>query len=285
MIVEDANKIGLSNGTFSALQLDQFAVFFTRIDRIGPKYSTKKSLTRREAKQETNNDYFLNDESVINVFDDDQSYQYDSVSGSVSYDYQYEEASDEPPSTYNQWLCVPESTFKNVRLAENALVQIHFIQVNFSLSITKNAFTEIQIDENAKFEMMFQDVKGHIVFDRGAVSMVTLTSGLFEIWIDNHRQKTAAVTTNRVNNPSPKFNPKYKLSSLQQKSFRVFNAANKIYFKMFDFAINKIALNSGSNFRIGFINSDSVFSLSSKSIRNYHLGRYISFKTFANYSF
>lgn len=272
MIVKNVNKIGLSKGIYSALQLEQCAVFFFHLDQIGPSFYTPTKRGRRR-RRDTYNSYDLNDQAVINVFDD---YQYDEE---TNYEYMYEDE-EQTDSVNNQWLCLSETSFQNVRLSEASLVQIHFTQIDMSVSILEDAFSELQVDENAKFQIMFQDVRGHIVFDREAVNMVKLKAGLFEIWIDNHQQRGQSVNETGV---SVKFNSKHKSKqpapeslSSTKNALKILNSAKNNYFKLFDSAINKIYLNSRSNFRIGYLNSKAVMSVSSKSIRNFHIDRYLT---------
>lgn len=297
-IVENVNKIGISKSIFSSLQLDRFSVFFFHLDQIGANYfGTKKSsaVSTAKVRRASADDYSVinpdSDEKVINVFDD---YQYDesNMDSAASDDpnYEYQQYDDESQvlsdTAYNQWLCLPELSFKNVRLDESSLVQIHFTQIDLSLSISQEAFSEIQLKENSKFQLMFQDIKGHLVFDRESINNVKLSAGLFEIWIDNHRQKVE-VRGSQSNETSSqiKFNPKHKSKSMSsQESFssvksaiRVLNMAKNNYLKFFDFAISNVFLNSRSNFRIGFLNSDSIMLLTSKSIRNFHVDRFTIF--------
>lgn len=302
MIVKNVHKLGMSKNMFSALQLEQYAVFFFNLDRFGPKYisttsttttttttskkSSSKLITKREA-----NDYdspsSSSSSSVINVFEDDSSYQYDddSVANYDDYSYDDDTAAAATPavndsSLYSQWLGLPETMFKNVRLAESSLVQIHLTQVDASISIVRDAFSEIQFGESAKFQLMFQEINGHLVFDREAVNNIKLNAGLFEIWIDSHLRRT---TTTPTTNPSSelKFNSKHKQTTANQESassvvksaIRVLNTCKNSYFKLFDYAINKVFLTSQSNFRIGFLNSESIMSVGAKSIQNFHLDR------------
>lgn len=238
----------------------------------------------KTVKRDTNVDYYdaaANSEQVINVFDDGY---YDPANYQ---DYEYDESTRDSTVTatdyYTSWLCLPESLFKNVRLAETSLVQTHFTQIDLSISVSSDAFREIQLAESSKFQIMFQDIKGNIIFDRDAVNMIKLTAGLFEIWVDNHRQKVDARGNANINDTASQtraqFNPKHRLNNnnkqtLKNNSIKTINSAKSNFLKFMDFSVNKIYLNARSNFRIGFLNSDSVLLLNGRSIRNFHEDRF-----------
>ena len=237
--IESVTTLGMGVNIFDGLYQDQNSVFYMQIDQIGLTSSSGKKSKRSAS---SSNDYY----------DDDY------------YDYEYQqEATFE--SSFNNWLCIPEGLFKNVRQYESSLAQIQLSQIDMSISVSSKAFSEIQLNENSKFQISFQDINGHILFDRNAINRINVGAGLFEIWTENHKQQDLI-----RGNQAP-FLPKSNGSNQQQPqdTLKTLKIVKNSYFKLMELAINQIYLTSRSFFRFGFVNSNSIFVLNPKSMNGF----------------
>ncbi len=131
--------------------------------------------------------------------------------------------------------------------------------------MSSKAFSEIQLNENSKFQISFQDITGHILFDRNAINLIKLSNGIFEIWTENHKQSDLARGNNNVN---------VKYSAISNDTLRTMKIVRNAYFKLMELAINQIFLTPRSYFRFGFVNSNSVLLLNPKSLNGFHVERF-----------
>ncbi len=175
-LVESVSSISLGERMFNALQQEQTSVFFFQMDQIGNDGTSKTTTTSTSTTTTT-----TTPSSEYEYYDD---YEY----ASSSNDYNEEASSS---SMYSNWLCLPEGLFRNVQHYESALTQIHLTKIYMSVSVSSFAFNEIQLSENSKFQLLFEDVKGHIMFDKDAVNLIKVSDGMFEIWNENHVQQEA----------------------------------------------------------------------------------------------
>ncbi len=175
LLIESVSSISLGERLFNSLQQEQTSVFFFQMDQIGNDGNVKTTTTTTTTTTTPSEEY--------EYYDD---YEY------VSSDYKVDEAS----SSYSNWLCLPEGLFRNVQHYESALTQIHLTKIFMSVSVSSFAFNEIQLSENSKFQLLFEDVKGHIIFDKDAVNLIKVSDGMFEIWNENHVQQQELVRGN-----------------------------------------------------------------------------------------
>lgn len=238
IILENLNTISLGKSLFSGLQTDQYSVFYFHLEKVG----SKINISKREAA----GDY----EEELNYEDNYPDYE-DQLE----------------VSSFSSWLCVPEAFFKNIRMSSSSLIQIHFTQIEMSMSISPDAFKEIELAENSKFQLMFQDIKGNVLFSENSLSLLKLSDGLFELWLDTQKN------VNKNKNQTAEFVSKSTISSYSKSPVRFLNNLKTNYFRFMDSSINKVFLTSRSNFRLGFLNSDSVILLNSKSLSDFHLDR------------
>jgi len=204
-----------------------------------------------------------------NIFNLDNKRSYDGIQANTN-----KEGDKSPDSQlYDEWFCVPEYLFKNVEQAESSTGQVHFTRFKMSISVSSLAFSEFQLSDNSKFQILFQDLRGHIVFDTKSIDLIRLSDGIFEIWIEDHRQ----LVNDKGNRQKNKFNSKDSSTTIPKQSIvemsplRLLKKARNTHLKLNDLAFNKIFLNSHSLFRIGYINSDSLFLISPKALNGFHI--------------
>lgn len=241
LVVENANSVNIGRNLFNKLQVSASANFFFQLDQIGD-FSKAQEV-----------DYY-ND----STFEEPEEEEEDNEDSSED---QNNEA----------WFCVPQGFFRNVELSESSVVQVHFTQFDASIHVAAKAFDEIQLNENAKFQILFENLKSHVVFGAKAVDLIRISSGVFELWIEKHKQKHHARGNPSVNDfPLDTRNKKAKGLADLLKSARY------TYFKLNEDAFYQIFLSARSLFRIGFSNSDSVFSLSPLAINAFHEDRFVA---------
>jgi hypothetical protein len=234
-LIESVTTLGMGINIFDGLYQDQNSVFYMQIDQIGLTSSSNKKTKR----------------SVDDYYDDDY------------YDYEYQQES-RFESSFNNWLCLPEGLFKNVRQYESSLAQIQFSQIDLSISVSSKSFSEIQLNENSKFQISFQDINGHILFDRNAINRINVGAGLFEIWTENHKQQDLV-----RGNQGPILSKSNGSNQQPQDTLKTLKIVKNSYFKLMELAINQIYLTSRSFFRFGFVNSNSIFLLNPKSMNGF----------------
>ena len=167
------------------------------------------------------------------------------------YDYYDEEPMEE-------WFCVPENLFQNVVQSESAVAKIHLTNFHeVSISVSSMAFNHLELSENSRFQVIFSDVKGHIVMDKKAFDFIRVAEGIFEVWIENHRQ-SQSVKGNKQSFSNPK-----SFGSLLKN-------VGHTYLKLNDQAFNKVFLSARSYFHLSFINSDSIFLINPASLNGFH---------------
>jgi hypothetical protein len=249
-LIESVGSISLGKSLFNALQQEQTSVFYFQLDQIGTSYTPSAAKAKRDVDAAQNDEYY------------DYSGEYDDK---AEYD-----ASQAPLlSSYTNWLCIPEGLFKNVQQYESGLAQVHFTNIYSSISVSALAFNELQLSENSKFQILFEDIKGHVVFDKDAVNLVKLSDGIFEIWIENHMQQELI-----RGNQSPSEKNKSKAARFPADTFKLMKSVKNSYFKLADYAINQVFLTPRSEFRIGYIGSDSVLLVKPKSLNGFHVDRF-----------
>jgi len=117
-------------------------------------------------------------------------------------------------------------------------------------------------------------MRGHIFLESKSIDLIRLSDGIFELWIENHSQLIAD-KGNRQRKPfsSNRFQSKQTSSDLSyqnQSPLNLMKKALNTHLKLNDLAFNKIFLTSRSLFRIGFINSNSIFLVSPKALNGFH---------------
>lgn len=106
--------------------------------------------------------------------------------------------------------------------------------------------------------------------DSKSIDLIRLSDGIFELWIENHRQLILDKGNRQKNKPN-KFNAKDSVTkSASQSPLRLMKKSRNTYLKLNDLAFNKIFLSSRSLFRIGYINSDSLFIINPKALNGFH---------------
>ncbi|CAF0897069.1 unnamed protein product [Brachionus calyciflorus] len=244
-IIENLSKISLGKSMFNSLQTDQYSVFYFHVENV--KLAANTSL----------------DNQYSDVFEDYTDY----------YDDDYEQM---PISNYNDWLSIPDGFFKNVRMSDSSIVQVHFTNLDSSISFSPYCFKEIELGLDAKFQLMLQDISGHVILSENSFNLIKVLHGLFEFWVDSQKK-----TINSYINTF-KSSKEIDLVNLKSPNKILNNAQNK-YVKFLDNSINKIFLTSGSNFRFGFLNSNSVILINSKSITDIHIDRFDKAKSTLDY--
>ena len=175
-LIESVQAISLGKEMFKSLQQEQTSVFFFQMDQIGSANDptlTTTSTTPRTTTQTSEYEYY-----------DDYEYSGDYSAADAA-------STSTSGSMYSSWLCLPEGLFRNVQHYESALTQIHLTKIYMSVSVSSWTFNEIQLSENSKFQILFEDVRGHILFDKDAVNLIKVSDGLFEIWNENLVQQLA----------------------------------------------------------------------------------------------
>jgi hypothetical protein len=159
-LIENVGILGIDKNMFKGLQQEKYSVFYFYVENIGVKS--------------------VSDEA-FESFDDYED------SNSIDYD-----SEQEPLSMNNssKWICLPEGIFSDVHTADSTVTQIHFTQIEASITVSNNTMREITLGENSKFQLLFQDINGHLIFDENSFNLIRLNDGQFELWIDNQKKNT-----------------------------------------------------------------------------------------------
>ena len=182
LFVENVNTIGMDKFMFHGMQQEKYSVFYFYLEKIGS--ATSPSSMKTEVKATTTASSNIDERNVDgDISEDEQENDVNSASSGDEYF----------SSNQNIWLCLPEGLFDNVIMSDSTITQVHFTQVELSISVSNHTFKDITLGENSKFQLMFQDLKGHVIFDEGAINMIRMGDGQFEIWIDNQKQKDTII--------------------------------------------------------------------------------------------
>lgn len=255
-LIQNVNLASLGKLLFNRLQQSAMSSFYFQMDQIGSKLRRKK---RNLDEIEKLNPYYEEEEEDDDTAYDEDEYQTEDQQQQIT---TIKSQIEDQDITFEDWFCVPEFMFKNVEQSESAIAQMHFTRFQMSISVSSLAFSEFQLSENSKFQIMLQDVRGHIFMDSKSIDLIRLSDGIFELWIENHKQL--------VNDKGNRF--KTKLIKQQTSSLiKQMKKTKNTYLKLNDLAFNKIFLSSRSLLRIGFVNSDSVFVVSPKALNGFHL--------------
>jgi hypothetical protein len=177
LFVENVNTIGMDKFMFSGMQQEKYSVFYFYLEKIGPTSSPTVTISDD-----------LTPAAVKSIQDSSDSDDYSS-----DYSENDDDSSDQLDeyfkSKQNIWLCLPEGLFENILMAESTVTQVHFTQIDMSVSVSNNTFRDITLDANSKFQIMFQDLDGHVIFDENSINTIKLGDGQFEIWVDNQKQR------------------------------------------------------------------------------------------------
>ncbi|RNA37327.1 hypothetical protein BpHYR1_012426 [Brachionus plicatilis] len=245
-IVEKIKYLSLGKSMFSALQTDQYAVFYFHVESV-------------------------RSGSNITTFDTyDVTETYDGTF--YEYDYYYDDYDQDYLPNYIEWLSIPEGFLKNVRMSESSVVQVHFTNIESSLSFSPGSIKEIEMNLDAKFQLMIQDIDGHVIVSQNAFNLIKVMHGLFEFLVDSQR---TIVNKN--------FQPKSVDLTNFKNPIKLLNSVRNWYIRFLDNSINKIFLTSGSNFRFGFLNSNAIVLLDSKSMTDIHVDRFDESKNNLDY--
>jgi hypothetical protein len=221
LLIQSVRHIAFGKNMFHSVQQHQSSVFYFQLDQI---------LTS----------------TSMNDLSEDYSEYYDEDDDGDDED-GLEQPSEQGEKSKSNWLCLPQGLFYNVQHHELAVTQIHFTNINHSISISTDAFKEIKLSENSKFQILFQNLSENVVLNENAISLIKLSDGIFEIWIENHRLdvETQVGTKQTI------------------KSF-----------EMMENAVNKVYMTSRSFFRFGFTNSSAILMLNSNSFNAFHVDNY-----------
>lgn len=245
-IIEKIKYLSLGKAMFSGLQTDQYSVFYFHVENV------------RSGSNATNFDAY----DVSEVYD----------GSSYEYDYYYDDYDEQYLPNYIEWLSIPEGFFKNVRMSESSIIQVHFTKIDSSLSFSTGSIKEIEMSLDAKFQLMIQDIDGHVIVSENAFNLIKVMHGLFEFLVDSQRK---IVNKN--------FQPKNIDLANFKNAVKLLNGVRNWYIRFLDNSISKIFLTSGSNFRFGFLSSNSIILLDSKSITDVHVDRFDDSKTNLEY--
>ena len=231
-IVENANSVSLGRNLLNRIQLGPSSNFLFQLDQIGEKVPYKENLSKNEMYDDNYEDNDYNDYGNFNTV---------------------------------KWFCVPEGFIHALELSESAIAQVHFTQFDCPIFIDSKAFDELQLNENSKFQILVDNLNSHLVLSPKAINLVRISDGMFEFWIENHKQ-----------NQNARGNSKNIYLSKASSLIELFQKSRHTYVKLSDDAFSQIFLGSRSLFRLGFSNSDSVFSLSPKAINSFHEDRFVT---------
>lgn len=76
-----------------------------------------------------------------------------------------------------EWFCVPSNLFGDVKLAESGVVKFVLSRFETAVSVSSMSFSNIQLSDNAKFQVMFTAMKQHIVFEPQSFHLIRLNDG------------------------------------------------------------------------------------------------------------
>jgi len=142
------------------------------------------------------------------------------------------------PATF----CIQENFLANVHQSESAIIQINFVKFSYAIRVSRNAFSNIDMNGNSKIQVLLAGLAQNIVFDEKSVNNIELSGGNFEIWLQEHGLKD------------------YNGDKRQQDAVVLFE----------DYAIWKVYQTQKSYFRISFTNSESLLILRPYSIYEFH---------------
>lgn len=254
LLVENVHSVGLDKFIFSGLQQEKYSVFYLYLEKIGFVDSETPSLsvtTRLMSRGRENN-----------KTDDGDYEDYENVSDVDEY------------LTSNVWFCVPEGLFDNVLMSDSTLTQIHFMEMDTHVSVSNNSFRDITLGAESKFQLMFQDIAGHVVFDESSINMIRLGDGQLEIWLDDSiKKQTSQDNTNRSATFSAAKLVQYETNGM----FKLLDPDIKNRYIMFmPRSLSKIYTTPKSSFRLAFQTFSSVSVLNFLSIYEFHFDRFKS---------
>jgi hypothetical protein len=155
-------------------------------------------------------------------------------------------------TTYNQQtICLPKNFLANVQQARNSLVQVKFANSMRPILVNTNAFSEIELSVNSKFQIQFKSMNEHILFDEGSINRIKVLGGRFDVSVDDHGS----------------------MARTAKRWFWSSNDNDDILFQLNDKAIAHVFLTLDSYFRIGFLNSKSVFVMQPTALCGVHVDR------------
>jgi len=219
LLIQNVQHIVFGKNMFHSVQQHQSSVFYFQLDQI----LTSTSLA--DSNEDDYSDYYEDDDAL-----------------------QQQTTTEQADKSKPNWLCLPQGLFYNVQHHELAVTQIHFTNINHSISVSSDAFKEIKLSENSKFQILFQNLSENVVLNENAISLIKLSDGIFEVWIENHQLEPVAQSGS---------------SRQTVKSF-----------EMMENAVNKVYMTSRSFFRFGFTNSSAILMLNSNSFNAFHVDNY-----------